>query len=63
MVHLISIQNQSPGTGKESNWLPSPVDGFFLILRMFACRTGSQWNLDTYTSKCHKIKIHQKYNR
>ena len=31
----IYIQNQSPGADKESNWLPSPVDGFFLILRMY----------------------------
>jgi hypothetical protein len=31
----IYIQNQSPGADKDSNWLPSPVDGFFLILRMY----------------------------
>jgi len=31
----IYIQNQSPGTDKESNWLPSPADGFFMILRMY----------------------------
>ena len=31
----IYIQNQSPGVDKESNWLPSPVDGFFMILRMY----------------------------
>lgn len=31
----IYIQNQSPGSDKESNWLPSPADGFFMILRMY----------------------------
>lgn len=31
----IYIQNQSPGADKESNWLPSPADGFFMILRMY----------------------------
>ena len=31
----IYIQNQSPGVEKESNWLPSPADGFFMILRMY----------------------------
>jgi hypothetical protein len=29
----IFIQNESPGKDKESNWLPSPKDGFNLILR------------------------------
>jgi hypothetical protein len=29
----IVIQNESPGKDKESNWLPSPKDGFNLILR------------------------------
>lgn len=31
----IYIQNESPGSDKESNWLPSPADGFFMILRMY----------------------------
>jgi hypothetical protein len=31
----ISIQNQSPGTDKESNWLPAPKDNFNLILRVY----------------------------
>jgi len=29
------IQNQSPGTDKESNWLPAPKDKFVLMLRMY----------------------------
>lgn len=31
----IYIQNQSPGADKESNWLPSPADGFYMVLRMY----------------------------
>lgn len=31
----IYIQNKSPGVDKESNWLPSPSDSFFMILRMY----------------------------
>lgn len=29
------IQNKSPGSDKESNWLPSPVDNFILMLRIY----------------------------
>jgi hypothetical protein len=29
------IQNQSPGTDKESNWLPAPTGKFILMLRMY----------------------------
>lgn len=29
------IQNESPGTDKESNWLPSPKDKFILMLRLY----------------------------
>jgi hypothetical protein len=29
------IQNQSPGAGKESNWLPAPAGKFILMLRMY----------------------------
>ena len=31
----IYVQNQSPGADKESNWLPAPADGFYMILRMY----------------------------
>jgi hypothetical protein len=31
----IYIQNQSPGKAKEVNWLPSPKEGFFLMLRIY----------------------------
>jgi hypothetical protein len=31
----IYIQNVSPGPSKESNWLPAPSDGFYLILRLY----------------------------
>ena len=29
------IQHQSPGTDRESNWLPAPKDKFILMLRMY----------------------------
>ena len=31
----IYIQNGSPGTDKEANWLPAPKDGFILMLRLY----------------------------
>ena len=31
----IYIQNESPGKGKERNWLPSPKEGFKLALRLY----------------------------
>src|SRR5262249_7802727 len=31
----IYIQHDSPGTAKESNWLPAPAAGFNLVLRMY----------------------------
>ncbi len=31
----IYIQNESPGKAKETNWLPAPKEGFFLMLRMY----------------------------
>ena len=29
------IQNENPGTDKESNWLPAPTDKFILMLRLY----------------------------
>lgn len=29
------IQNQAPGTGKESNWLPAPQGPFSVVLRLY----------------------------
>ncbi|HRE33285.1 MAG TPA: DUF1214 domain-containing protein, partial [Candidatus Berkiella sp.] len=29
------IQHESPGTGKESNWLPAPEDSFVLMFRFY----------------------------
>lgn len=29
------IQNESPGTGKEANWLPAPKDDFILMMRLY----------------------------
>jgi hypothetical protein len=31
----IYIQNESPGAGKESNWLPAPAGPFWTILRLY----------------------------
>ncbi len=31
----IYIQNESPGTDKEANWLPAPKDKFILMLRLY----------------------------
>ncbi len=31
----ISVQKDSPGADKESNWLPAPDGQFFLILRTY----------------------------
>jgi hypothetical protein len=31
----LSIQNASPGAGKESNWLPAPVGPFIMFLRLY----------------------------
>lgn len=30
------VQNMDPGTDKESNWLPSPEEKFYLVLRIFS---------------------------
>jgi len=30
------VQNASPGTGKESNWLPAPKGAFNLMMRLYA---------------------------
>ena len=29
------LQNESPGAGKEANWLPAPQGKFLLMLRMY----------------------------
>ena len=29
------IQNESPGKGKESNWLPAPKGEFILMMRLY----------------------------
>ena len=29
------IQNESPGTDKESNWLPAPAGKFILMMRLY----------------------------
>lgn len=31
----IYLQHDSPGQDKESNWLPVPAEGFFMIMRMY----------------------------
>ncbi|QRG07331.1 DUF1254 domain-containing protein [Xanthobacter dioxanivorans] len=32
---IIYIQNESPGAGKEANWLPAPKDRFNLMMRLY----------------------------
>jgi hypothetical protein len=42
----IYIQNTSPGTDKESNWLPAPAGPFLMILRVYwpeASAINGQW--------------------
>ncbi|HKE43438.1 MAG TPA: DUF1214 domain-containing protein [Steroidobacteraceae bacterium] len=31
----ILIQHESPGKDKEANWLPTPAEGFFMIMRLY----------------------------
>jgi hypothetical protein len=31
----IHIQKDSPGKGKEANWLPSPNDTIYLVMRLY----------------------------
>lgn len=41
------FQNESPGTGKETNWLPAPKTPFNLTMRMYAPRSEAltgKWN-------------------
>jgi hypothetical protein len=32
---VIHIQNESPGAGRENNWLPAPKGRFLLMLRLY----------------------------
>ena len=41
------IQNESPGTDKEANWLPAPKTPFNLTMRMYAPKSEAligKWN-------------------
>ena len=40
------IQNESPGTDKESNWLPAPKDKFVLMMRLYWPKTTTPSILD-----------------
>ena len=31
----IYVQAESPGAGKESNWLPAPAGPFYMVMRMY----------------------------
>lgn len=31
----VLIQHESPGAGRQVNWLPAPAEGFFLMMRMY----------------------------
>ncbi|GGF63933.1 hypothetical protein GCM10007301_24670 [Azorhizobium oxalatiphilum] len=32
---IIYVQNESPGPGKEANWLPAPKERFDLMMRLY----------------------------
>jgi hypothetical protein len=36
----IYIQNKSPGTDKEANWLPAPNGPIYLVLRLYWPKTS-----------------------
>jgi hypothetical protein len=41
------FQNESPGAGKETNWLPAPKGGFNLTMRLYAPKSEAltgKWN-------------------
>jgi hypothetical protein len=41
------FQNESPGTGKEANWLPAPKGPFNLTMRLYAPKSEAltgKWN-------------------
>jgi hypothetical protein len=41
------FQNESPGEGKEANWLPAPKGAFNLTMRLYAPRSDAlsgKWN-------------------
>jgi hypothetical protein len=41
------IENESPGAGKEVNWLPAPKDRFNLLMRLYAPKSEAltgKWN-------------------
>lgn len=42
----ILIQNASPGSDKESNWLPAPKDKFILMMRLYWPKEGNPSILD-----------------
>jgi hypothetical protein len=35
------VQHDSPGPGRESNWLPTPKGPFWLILRLYQPRDNT----------------------
>src|SRR5262249_20205700 len=42
----LSIQHESPGAGKEANWLPAPKGRFILMLRLYWPRENKPPILD-----------------
>ena len=37
----LTFQHESPGSGKEANWLPAPADDFILMMRIYWAKTES----------------------
>ena len=58
------IQKDSPGTDKESNWLPAPAGKFILMLRMYwpneSKPVDHQWQLDHSRGEKSRLTIVQR---
>ena len=44
------IQNESPGTNKEANWLPAPKGPFVMFMRLYC-----NWLRVSGTAKCLRL--------
>jgi hypothetical protein len=54
------FQNDSPGTGKEANWLPAPKGPFNLTMRLYAPKSDAltgKWNPPSVTKAAEKTML------